>query len=274
MAELLPIACVQLTCGPSLHANLDDAAARVRAAAAQGARLIILPENIDFIGVERKVLFENARTESDHPALPLFASLAKETGAWLVAGSLAMAMGGPKLAKRCYLFDPTGAIAASYDKIHMFDANVGANDAHCESASYEAGSKAVMAATPWGGLGLTICYDIRFPHLYRALAKANARIITVSAAFTVPTGQAHWHTLLRARAIETGCFILAAGQCGTHEGGRQTYGHSLIVNPWGTILAEAQDSPTILAATLDLAEVEAARQKLPTLQHDRAFTGP
>ena len=219
-------------------------------------------------------VFAQAKTENEHPALPLFAALAQETGAWIVAGSLALATGGPKLAQRCYLFNPAGEIVAAYDKIHMFDADVGAGDSHRESASYEAGTRAVMAPTPWGNLGLTICYDMRFPHLYRALAKAGANIITVAAAFTVPTGQAHWHTLLRARAIETGCFILAAGQCGTHEGGRKTYGHSLIINPWGEILADAGEEKGLITATLNLDEVAAARTKLPSLQHDRVFTGP
>ena len=273
MTQKLVAACLQITSGPEIAVNLERIEPMIRAARGQGAELIALPENADFKVIDRARLFERARTESDHPALPFFARMAQENGVWILVGSLSIRTEGERLANRSYLFTPQGQIAARYDKIHMFDADVG-ETRYRESNNFQAGNRAVMASTPWGGVGLTICYDVRFAYLYRALAQAGAAILTVPAAFTVPTGRLHWHTLLRARAIETGCFILAPGQCGTHDGNRETYGHSLIIAPDGTILAEAGEEPMILRAELDLAKVTEARHMVPSLTHDRPFAPP
>ena len=222
----------------------------------------------------REKIAARAKTEAEHPAIPFFKRMAKETGAWILGGSLAIVVGGEKFANRSYLFDPKGDIATYYDKIHMFDADIGTGEKYRESANFKGGNRAVIAETPWGKIGLTICYDLRFAYLYRALAQAGAGIITIPAAFTVPTGKMHWHVLLRARAIETGAFILAPAQCGEHDGGRRTYGHSLIVDPLGHILAEAGEKPAIIIADLDLTKVDEARKMLPSLKHDCSFTGP
>ena len=211
---------------------------------------------------------------ADHPAIPFFKRIAKETDAWILGGTLAIILAPEKLANRSYLFNPAGEVAAAYDKIHMFDANVGANETYHESATFRSGTRAATADTPWGKIGFSVCYDVRFAYLYRVLAKAGAGIITVPSAFTVPTGKMHWEVLLRARAIETGAFVLAPAQCGTHESGRQTYGHSLIIDPLGTVLTDAGDAPGIIMADLDLAKIDEAHKMLPSLQHDRTFTGP
>ncbi len=274
MTRNLTVACVQVNAGPEIKANLVEAERLIRAAAAKGATLITLPENVSLMVHEREKLFAIAKNEKEHPAIPLFSRLARETNAWIVAGSLAVAIGGDRLANRCYVFGPTGKIVAKYDKIHMFDADVAANESYRESSRYRPGLHAVTAPTPWGMIGLTICYDVRFPQLFRALAKAGANVITVPAAFVASTGEAHWHVLLRARAIETGSFIIAPAQCGEHDGGRRTFGHSLIISPWGDIIAEADDQPGLITATLNLADVESVRQKLQCLQHDRDFVGP
>jgi predicted amidohydrolase len=191
-------------------------------------------------------------------------------GLWLNIGSLALQGQGSRLLNRSLLFAPDGSLAARYDKIHLFDVDLPTGESLRESHSYEGGSRAVLAETGIGPVGLTICYDMRFPHLYRALAQAGAKIFTIPSAFTVPTGQAHWHVLLRARAIETGSFVLAAAQGGTHESGRQTYGHSLIVSPWGEVLAEAGTDPGIIVAGLDLAAADLSRARIPALRDDRA----
>jgi predicted amidohydrolase len=274
MNNKLLAACIQTNAAPDIETNLERVAPMIRNARERGAAFIALPENVSLIVKGREKLFAAARPEGEHPAVAFFGKIARETGAWILAGSLPIACGHERLANRSYLFNPQGEIAARYDKIHMFDADVGENESYKESANYRGGNAAVVATTPWGKIGLTICYDVRFPHLYRTLAKAGAAIITVPAAFTVPTGKLHWHVLLRARAIETGCFILAPAQCGTHDGGRQTYGHSLIIAPSGEIIAEAGDGPGIIMAELDLAKSAEARRMLPSLQHDCEFEGP
>ncbi|MBU0800194.1 MAG: carbon-nitrogen hydrolase family protein, partial [Alphaproteobacteria bacterium] len=178
---------------------------------------------------------------------------------------------GVKIANRSLLFDAHGDIAAMYDKIHLFDVDLPTGEKHRESDVVEPGTRAVVADTPWGGVGMTICYDVRFAYLYRALAQQGAKIITVPAAFTVPTGRAHWETLLRARAIETGSYIIAPAQCGSHQGGRATYGHSLVVSPWGEVIADGGDAPGITVATLDMNAVDTVRNAIPALTHDREF---
>jgi predicted amidohydrolase len=234
----LRVACIQLNAKPDLAANLDSAEHWIRAARAQGADFIATPENTSGMYPDRAALIAAAYPEPIHPGVARFAALAEETGAWLLAGSLSIALDGGKLANRSFLFDPAGGIAARYDKIHMFDADPTDGQAYRESATFEPGDRAVVAETGFGRIGLTICYDVRFSPLYAALALAGADIVTVPAAFTVPTGKAHWHVLLRARAIETGAFIVAPAQTGAHAAGRRTYGHSLIVAPWGEILAD------------------------------------
>lgn len=274
MSQLCRASCVQLNGRADITANLTHIAPLLAEAKQQGAQLIALPENATFIGGDDALKRDHAKTEADHPALPFFAAQAQALAVWLLGGSLTIRRADGLHYNRSYLFAPDGKIAAQYDKIHLFDASLSGGEIYRESDLVAPGDRAVLAETPFGKIGLTICYDVRFPQLYRALAQAGAAIITVPAAFTVPTGQAHWHSLLRARAIETGCFILAPAQCSTHEGGRRTFGHSLIVDPWGSILAEAGDEPTIIYADLNLADVARVRQMLPALQHDRPFTSP
>ncbi len=267
----LRVACVQLNAQPDLQTNLDAAASWIRAARSDGARLIATPENTSGMFADRTALLASAYAQADHPALPWFGALARETGAWLLIGSLSIRLDDETLANRSFLFDPAGAIRAWYDKIHMFDSDPGDGQPYRESATFRAGAAAVTAWTDFGDIGLSICYDVRFPALYAALARAGASIITVPAAFTVPTGKAHWQVLLRARAIETGAFILAPAQTGTHAGERRTFGHSLIVSPWGEVLADGGDQEGFVAADLDLAQVAEARRRIRSLDHARPF---
>lgn len=267
----LRIACVQLNAKPDLAANLGEAETLIRQAAAQGAQLIATPENTSGMFANRAALIASALPEPGHPAIAKFVALARETKAWLLLGSISILLDGGKLANRSLLFDPTGAVVARYDKIHMFDSDPGDGTAYRESATFEPGDRAVIGETPFGPIGLTICYDIRFPALYTALGRAGASIITVPAAFTVPTGKAHWHVLLRARAIETGAFIVAPAQTGEHAGSRRTYGHSLIVAPWGEILADGGEAEGVTIADCDLERVAAARRMIRSLHHSRPF---
>ncbi|MGQ9369123.1 carbon-nitrogen hydrolase family protein [Azospirillum sp. ST 5-10] len=273
MAGVLKAACVQVNAGPEIAPNLTAAGELVRRARDAGADFIATPENVSMIVQGRRKVLDRVRAEGEHPAVPFFAELARETGAWLLAGSLGILLDdGERVANRSYLFDATGAVAARYDKIHMFDVDLANGESYRESATFRPGDRAVVADSPWGGIGLSVCYDVRFPQLYRSLAKAGAGILTVPAAFTVPTGRAHWHVLLRARAIETGCFVVAPAQVGTHDQGRKTYGHSLIVSPWGEVLADAGGEEVgIVTAELDLARVAEARGMVPSLTHDRPF---
>jgi len=267
-------ACVQVNAGPKIGPNLEAAAELVRRARDAGAEFITLPENASLMIRGRARLLARIGSEPLHPALPVFRDLARETGAWLLVGSLAIALEDGRVANRSYLIDAEGVIVARYDKIHMFDVDLPGGENYRESAIFRPGDRAVIAPTPWGRLGLTVCYDLRFAALFRALAHGGAGIITVPAAFTVPTGRAHWQVLLRARAIETGCFIVAPAQCGSHDEGRRTYGHSLIVGPWGEVLAEAGEEPGIITATLDLDRVAECRAMVPSLTHDREFALP
>ena len=252
--------------------NLADASELIREAAGQGASFVATPEMTNILEPDRPRLRSLAKPESEDASVAAFSVLAQELGLWLNVGSLALQGPGEKLVNRSLLFTPDGAIAARYDKIHLFDVDLPTGESLRESHAYDGGAEAVLVETPLGSIGLTICYDIRFSHLYRALAKAGAKLFTVPSAFTVPTGQAHWHVLLRARAIETGSFVLAAAQGGKHESGRETYGHSLIVSPWGEVLAEAGTEPGIVIADLDLAQADLARARIPALVHDRAMS--
>jgi predicted amidohydrolase len=271
----LTVACIQLNAGPEIAPNLAVAGDLVRRARADtGADLIALPENASMMVLGRRKVLERARPEDAHPALPAFRELAQETGAWLLVGSLAIRLAEDAVANRSYLIDPAGGVAAAYDKIHMFDVDLPGGESYRESNTFRPGERAVLADTPWGGLGMTICYDLRFPYLYRSLAQAGALILSVPSAFTKQTGQAHWHILLRARAIETGCFVIAPAQTGTHDQGRETYGHSLIISPWGEVLADGGEDVGVVAAELDLALVDKARRAIPSLGNDRPFDPP
>lgn len=271
MSVTVKAACVQVNAGTELQPNLRTAGDLVRRARDAGAEFIALPENVGWIVQGRAKTMARVKTEAEHPGLPFFADLARETGAWILGGTLHVLLDEQRVANRSYLFDPQGRAVAHYDKIHMFDVSLKDGESYRESATFRPGERAVVAGTPWGGVGMTICYDVRFPYLHRALAKAGASILTAPAAFTVPTGRAHWHTLLRARAIETGCFVVAPAQTGTHDEGRQTYGHSLITAPWGEVLADAGEGVGFIVADLDMARVEEARSMVPALTHDRDF---
>ena len=259
--------------GRDMARNARDAADLIRAAKGQGAQFVSTPEMTNILEPDRARLRALARSEAEDGSVRHFAALAKELGIWLNIGSLALkgeeGDADGKLVNRSLLFAPDGGIAARYDKIHLFDVDLPTGESLRESHAYEGGSMAVLAETPLAPIGLTICYDMRFPYLYRALARAGAKLFTVPSAFTVPTGKAHWHVLLRARAIETGSFVLAAAQGGTHDSGRETYGRSLIVSPWGEVLAEAGTEPGIVVADIDLARSADARARIPALDHGR-----
>lgn len=275
MTTLLRAACIQMESSPDIEDNMKTAERLIRAAAERGAQLIATPENSCCMREKAADKIACAPVATMHPALLLFSQLAQELGVWILAGSLSIrkSEGDSKLYNRSYLFDATGARVASYDKIHLFDVDLPTGERRRESETVIPGTHAIVAQSPWGKIGLSICYDVRFAYLYRAMAQAGAKILTVPAAFTVPTGQAHWEILLRARAIETGSFVLAPAQGGTHEGGRKTWGHSLIIGPWGEILAQgAAQGEDIIMADLDMEAVDKARAAIPALRHDRVFT--
>jgi hypothetical protein len=222
--------------------------------------------------LNRKALFEHLADEADDLSLKAYRALAGELKIHLHIGSLALRATSERAVNRSFLIGPDGSVIASYDKIHMFDIDLPGGESYRESANYQPGETAVIADLPWGRIGLTICYDVRFPALYRALAESGASFLTVPSAFTRKTGEAHWHTLLRARAIENGCFVFAAAQAGLHENKRETFGHSLIVAPWGEVLAEGGIEPGVFMAKIDPALVETARKTVPSLQHGRRFS--
>ena len=267
-----------LTVAAMQYCASDDAAATLShiepliANAARSAQLICLPEAATFLSANRAQLTERAEWEDDSASQKTLAALARQHNIWLLAGSLFLRRRHDhKLVNRGMLFSPHGRIIANYDKIHMFDANVGDGKHYCESNNFAAGNTPVIANLGNIQIGMSICYDLRFPHLYRQLARDGAHIIAVPAAFTAVSGAAHWHVLLRARAIETGCYVIAPAQCGTHSDGRQTYGHALIVSPWGEILAEADDGDAIITTTIDLAKITEARQAIPSLNSPTEF---
>lgn len=278
MRQRLDMALIQARTPATAAAGLAHVEPLIRQAAAAGAQLILTPEGTNLLEQRRAFRDAALSTEAADPAVVGLRALAHELGVWLLVGSAlvrSQAEGDGRAANRSLLINPEGAVTARYDKLHVFDVDLPDGETYRESASVRPGEAAVVADTPWGGLGLTICYDVRFPQLYRALAKAGAQMIAVPAAFTRPTGEAHWETLLRARAIETGAFILAPAQGGTHEDGRQTWGRSLIIGPWGEVIARADhDDPCILHAKLDMSAADRARASVPSLRHDRAFTLP
>lgn len=265
-------ACVQLRSGEDVAENIRDAAHWIRIAAKEGAEFIATPENTTLMALDGGAKLAQSCDEAHDPALPVFSDLAKELGIWLLIGSLAIKVSQTKTANRSFLFSPDGKVAARYSKIHLFDVDLPSGETYRESNTVAGGEEAVVADTPWGKIGLSVCYDIRFANLYRALAKKGAFAFTAPSAFTETTGKAHWHVLLRARAIENGAFVIAPAQGGLHANGRRTYGRSLIVGPWGDILAEGGIEPGIVVAEIDPQLSNEARAKVPSLNHDRAFT--
>lgn len=265
-------ACIQMRSSRVVSDNIEVASALIGEAARAGAVFVSTPEMTSLLETDRASQFARTTAEADDVALARFRQIAAASHLWLHIGSLPIRLSDEKLANRGFLIGPDGGIKARYDKIHMFDVDLAGGESYRESRNYQAGSKAVLADLPWGRLGLSICYDLRFPHLYRALAQAGAGILTVPAAFTQQTGAAHWHVLLRARAIETGCYVIAAAQGGVHDCGRHTYGHSLVVAPWGEVIAEcADEEPGVLMADINMSAVAKARGRVPSLGHDRAF---
>jgi predicted amidohydrolase len=265
-------ACVQMRSGRDPLANRDAAVALVREAADAGAHYVQTPEMTSLVERSKASLFEKVTAQDDDPTLAALREVARERGIVIQIGSLAV-RNGDKVANRAFLIDGQGAITASYDKLHLYDVDLPNGERWRESATYTSGACAVVVDTPWAPVGLAICYDIRFPALYRALAEAGATILTAPACFTQQTGEAHWHVLHRARAIETGSFMISAAQGGHHEDGRDTYGHSLIVDPWGKVLADANGAePGVILAEIDLSRVADARARIPALQHARPFT--
>ena len=272
---------VQHTAGPDPEPNLRVVEGLVRRARDAGADFIMTAEASNFIesGKRRR---DKAKPEADDPFLAGMRELARELGAWLLLGSLVIDPAGEpgaepgegRLANRSFLIDAHGAIVARYDKIHMFDIDLPGGESYRESNAYRPGRATAIAETPWGRLGLSVCYDVRFPYLYRALAQAGADFLSVPSVVTVPTGRAHWHVLLRARAIENGAFVFAPAQWGEHPVGRKSYGHSLIVDPWGEVLADGGEEVGFVTARIDPAKIAEARRAVPSLLHDRPFTQP
>jgi deaminated glutathione amidase len=262
---------IQMRSARSPAANRDAAVGLIEQAKRDGADYVQTPEMTNIMEVKRDNLFAAIVAEEQDATLAAFRDLARRLAIWVHAGSLAVKVSPDRAANRSFLIDPRGDIKARYDKIHMFDVDLANGESYRESRSYQPGELAAVADLPWGRLGLTICYDLRFPALYRALAEAGGSFLAIPSAFTRQTGEAHWHVLNRARAVENGCFVLAAAQGGTHESGRETYGHSMIVDPWGRIIAEGDDAPGVVMAEVDPSLVGKARARIPSLQHGRRF---
>lgn len=265
------IGLVQMRTGKDAEENLAQAEAFIREAAGRGARYVQTPENTLIMEVDAQHLLEKIAPEDKTGGVAHFSHLAKELRIWLHIGSLAIKAGKSRAANRAYLFAPNGDAVCRYDKIHMFDVDLPSGESYRESATFVPGKCTFVVQLPWGGLGVTTCYDIRFPEQYKALARAGAKFLTAPSAFTKVTGEAHWHVLLRARAIENGCFVFAAAQGGRHANGRTTYGHSIAISPWGEILAEAGTEPGVIVADIDAGEVERVRARIPALDHARDF---
>lgn len=275
MSETLRVALVQTTTPADPAEGLAHVAPLIRRAVQGGARLVLTPEGTNLLVQDRDRREALLADEGDDGAVAGLKALAAELGVWLLIGSAIVKSGradDARAANRSLLIDDRGETVARYDKLHVYDVDLPTGERWRESAAVRPGERAVVAPTPWGGLGLTVCYDVRFPHLFRTLARAGADMIAVPAAFTVPTGEAHWETLLRARAIETGAFVLAPAQGGLHEDGRRTWGRSTVVGPWGEIVARADhDEPCVLHAKLDMEAVAKARAAIPSLTHDRDY---
>ena len=264
-------ALIQMRSGLQPGANIDAAVRYVGDAKSAGAEYVLTPEMTNILAANREQLFAAAVDEEADASLATLREVARKLGIYVHIGSLAVRISPDRAANRSFLIDPKGDILARYDKIHMFDVDLAGGESYRESRNYRPGELAVLADLPWGRLGLTVCYDLRFPALYRALAEAGATMLAIPSAFTKQTGEAHWHVLVRSRAIENGCFVFAAAQGGRHENGRDTFGHSLIVDPWGRILAEGDTEPGVIVAEINPAEVASARARIPSLQHGRRF---
>lgn len=264
-------ALIQMRSGVDMARNFSDASAMIREAAVQGAQYVLTPEMTNIFEADRERLKSLVRREEEDACVAGFSQLAQELHIWLHAGSVALRVSADRLVNRSLLFAPDGALVARYDKIHLFDVDMPSGERIRESDTFAPGSEAVVANLPWGPLGLSICYDMRFPNLYNTLANAGAMFMAVPAAFTVPTGKAHWHVLLRSRAIETGSFVFTAAQGGAHECGRHTFGHSLAVTPWGEIMVEAGIEPGVLVFEVDEELVNRDRGRIPALKNARAF---
>ena len=264
-------AMIQMRSGLAPAANIEAAVRMIGEAKSAGADYVQTPEMTNILAARREQLFAAIVEEQSDAALAGLRELARQLGIYIHVGSLAIRISSERAANRGFLIDRTGEIAARYDKIHMFDVDLGNGESYRESNNYRAGEAGVLADLPWGRLGVTICYDLRFPALYRALAEAGATMLAIPSAFTQKTGEAHWHVLNRARAIENGCYVFAAAQGGKHENGRETFGHSLIVDPWGRVLAEGGSEPGVVMAEIDPAEVAKARGRIPSLEHGRRF---
>ncbi|HXV73393.1 MAG TPA: carbon-nitrogen hydrolase family protein [Sphingomonadales bacterium] len=270
---MLTVGLVQMCSTNVVAQNIAAASRLIRKAHARGAHFVLTPEMTGLFESRRAKILALAKPERTDPALKALRALARELRIWLLIGSLPVQAGQGKLFNRSYLAAPSGKIAARYDKIHMFDVNLSSGQVYRESKTYRAGKKAAVAKMPFAKAGLSVCYDLRFPHLYRALAQKGADILCVPSAFTAPTGKAHWEVLLRARAIENGAFVLAPAQAGRHADGRGTYGHSLIVDPWGRVMADAgAKREAVITATLDLSAAAAARRKIPSLRVQKAVS--
>jgi len=264
-------AMIQMRSGLNPGANIDAAVRLIGEAKASGADYVLTPEMTNILAARREQLFAAVVVEEADASLATLRELARRLEIYVHVGSLAIRLSNDKAANRSFLIDPKGEIVARYDKIHMFDVDLAGGESYRESYNYRPGELAVLADLPWGRLGLTVCYDLRFPALYRALAEAGASMLAIPSAFTKQTGEAHWHVLVRSRAIENGCFVFAAAQGGKHENGRETFGHSLIVDPWGRIIAEGGTEPGVVMAEINPAEVANARARIPSLQHGRRF---
>jgi predicted amidohydrolase len=274
MPDPFRVALLQMQTGNDLAANMESVDRMTRDAARNGAQFVLTPEYTLMMDGSGRTMRERALPTDGSPALPELQALAKELSVWLLVGSLTLKTTGDRIANRSFLIAADGAVAATYDKIHMFDATLPDGKVIKESSAYCPGASAVTAETPWGTIGLTVCYDLRFPQLYRTLAKAGARYLTIPASFQRATGKDHWHPLIQARAIENACFVFAPAMCGEHPGNRSTYGHSLVVDPWGKILADGGEAPGVVYADVDPARVDRVRGMLPCLEHDVAFRAP
>jgi predicted amidohydrolase len=270
-SESFRVGLIQMRTGRNPAANADAAIRLIRDAKAAGADYVQTPEMTNIMEVKRQEMFAAIAPEESDASLAAFREIARAQRLWVHVGSLALKITPDKAANRSLLIDPQGEIVARYDKIHMFDVDLAGGESYRESRNYRPGEIAIATDLPWGRLGLTICYDLRFPALYRALAEAGASFLAIPSAFTRQTGEAHWHVLMRARAIENTCYVLAAAQGGAHENGRETFGHSLVVDPWGRVVAEGGTEPGIVMAEIKLAEVAIARGRIPSLQHGRRF---
>jgi deaminated glutathione amidase len=264
------VALVQMRSAMEPKANLGAALAAIEEAKSAGADYVLTPEMTNIIAKRERLMATIVDEERD-PTLAALREAARKHSLYIHIGSLAIKASPERAANRSFLIDRRGDVVARYDKIHMFDVDLAGGESYRESHSYRPGDLAVVADLPWGRLGVTICYDLRFPALYRALAESGASFLSIPSAFTRPTGEAHWHVLMRARAIENGCFVFAAAQAGRHESGRESFGHSLIVDPWGQILAEGGTEPAVILADVDPAQVTAARSRIPSLHHGRRF---